>query len=70
VEFEADGSVEYAEYHRTIGDHVREVIGAGLTLIDLVEPEWPAENTNVWGGWGPERGALLPGTAIFVCELR
>lgn len=70
VEFEADGSVEYAEYHRTIGDHVREVVGAGLTLIDLVEPEWPAENTNVWGGWGPERGALLPGTAIFVCELR
>jgi len=22
----------------------------------------------VWGGWSPLRGALIPGTAIFVCE--
>lgn len=68
VEFDAHGGVEYAEYHRTIGDHVRDLVAAGFTLRDLIEPEWPAENSNIWGGWGPERGAYLPGTAIFVCE--
>ncbi|XBH22782.1 class I SAM-dependent methyltransferase [Jonesiaceae bacterium BS-20] len=68
VEFDRSGKVEYAEFHRTTGQHVRQVVGAGFNIIDLVEPEWPAENTNVWGGWGPERGALLPGTLIVVCE--
>jgi SAM-dependent methyltransferase len=66
VEIGAAGGVEYAEYHRTVGDHVRDVASAGLRLRDLLEPEWPAWNTEVWGGWGPVRGARLPGTAIFV----
>ncbi|MFD1506874.1 class I SAM-dependent methyltransferase [Georgenia yuyongxinii] len=65
VETDAAGAPLYAEYHRTFADHVRDVVGAGLVIEELVEPEWPAVNTNVWGGWGPERGALLPGTAIF-----
>ncbi len=68
MEFDEQGQLEYAEYHRTIGDHVREIAAAGLVLRDIVEPEWPAGNANVWGGWGPERGALLPGTAIFVAD--
>ena len=34
-------------------------------LVDLVEPEWPESNPQVWGGWSPLRGRLLPGTAIF-----
>ncbi len=63
VEADAAGRVVYAEYHRTVGDHVREVAAAGLTLVDLVEPEWPGWNDQVWGGWGPERGRYLPGTA-------
>lgn len=66
VESGADGAVAYAEYHRTVGDHVRDVVGAGLVVEDLVEPAWPAGNEAVWGGWGPVRGAFLPGTAIFV----
>lgn len=66
VEQAEDGTVLYAEYHRTVGDHVRDVVRAGLRLRDLVEPEWPAWNDQVWGGWGPERGRLLPGTAVFV----
>jgi SAM-dependent methyltransferase len=66
VEQAADGTVLYAEYHRTVGDHVRDVGAAGLRLRDVVEPEWPAWNDQVWGGWGPERGRLLPGTAVFV----
>ncbi|MBL0886328.1 class I SAM-dependent methyltransferase [Myceligenerans indicum] len=68
VETDDAGRVTYAEYHRTVGDHVREVAAAGLRLVDLVEPEWPSWNTQVWGGWGPERGHYLPGTAVFVAR--
>jgi len=66
VESDDAGRVLYAEYHRTVGDHVRDVVAAGLRLRDVVEPEWPGWNDAVWGGWGPERGRILPGTAIFV----
>jgi SAM-dependent methyltransferase len=66
VETDESGHVAYAEYHRTLGDHVRDVVAAGLRVRDVVEPEWPAWNDHVWGGWGPERGAYLPGTAVFV----
>jgi len=69
VEFDADGEPTYVEHHRTIGDRVREIVGAGFRLVDLVEPEWPADLTDTWGQWSPLRGALLPGTAIYVCEL-
>ncbi|UNX56169.1 class I SAM-dependent methyltransferase [Georgenia sp. TF02-10] len=68
VERDRDGTPAYAEFHRTLGDHVRDVVAAGLVIEDLVEPEWPPENTSTWGGWGPERGALLPGTAILVAR--
>jgi SAM-dependent methyltransferase len=62
------GTATYVEHHRTLGDRVRELTAAGLCLVDLVEPEWPPENQRVWGGWSPLRGALIPGTAIFVCQ--
>jgi SAM-dependent methyltransferase len=65
---EESGVTTYVEHHRTLGDRVRELTAAGLRLVDLVEPEWPDENQQVWGGWSPLRGALIPGTAIFVCE--
>lgn len=70
VEYSATGSgaASYVEHHRTLGDRVRELTAAGLRLVDLVEPEWPEDNQQVWGGWSPLRGALIPGTAIFVCE--
>jgi SAM-dependent methyltransferase len=67
VELDRDGGVTYAEHHRTLGDRVREIHAAGLELVDLVEPEWPEDNTQVWGGWSPLRGRLIPGTAIFCC---
>ena len=69
VEFDGSGRATYAEHHRTIGDRIREITAAGFVLVDLVEPEWPAELTAEWGGWSPLRGRLLPGTAIYVCEL-
>ncbi len=68
VEVDEDGEPSYAEHHRTLGDRVREIVGAGLRLVDLIEPEWPAGLTDEWGQWSPLRGALLPGTAIYVCE--
>jgi hypothetical protein len=46
---------------------VRAVVGAGLVLEDLVEPEWTPGRTENWGQWSPERGALVPGTLVLVC---
>ena len=69
VEQDEDGTVRYVEHHRTVGDWVRLLAGAGFALVDLVEPEWPEGHDRVWGGWGPVRGALLPGTAIFASRL-
>jgi ubiquinone/menaquinone biosynthesis C-methylase UbiE len=68
VELDPAGEVSYVEHHRTLGDLVRQINAAGLVLVDLVEPEWPAENTHVWGGWSPLRGRLIPGTVIFSCR--
>jgi hypothetical protein len=47
---------------------VRELVGAGLEFLDVIEPEWPESNTNVWGQWSPLRGRLMPGTAVFVAR--
>jgi len=68
VETDDDGRPAYVEHHRTMGDWLRHIVGAGFVLVDLVEPEWPAGHQRVWGGWSPLRGALIPGTAIFSCE--
>jgi SAM-dependent methyltransferase len=68
VEVDAAGTATYVEHHRTVGDRIRDVVAAGLVLDDLVEPEWPADRDRVWGQWSPLRGALFPGTAIFVCH--
>ncbi len=68
VEVDAAGVPTYVEHHRTLGDRVRDIVAAGLVLDDLVEPEWPEGRETVWGQWSPLRGALFPGTAIFVCR--
>jgi SAM-dependent methyltransferase len=70
VEFAEDGTPTYVEHHRTLGDRVREIAAAGLRLVDLIEPEWPAGHIEIWGQWSPLRGAILPGTAIFSCVLQ
>ncbi|OJV60957.1 MAG: SAM-dependent methyltransferase [Cellulomonas sp. 73-145] len=64
VETASSGRVLYAEYHRTLAELVADVLAAGLVLDGLLEPEWPAGHTRTWGGWGPVRGAQLPGTLI------
>ncbi len=68
VEQDEEGRAVYVEHHRTVGDRVRDVVAGGFRLVDLVEPQWPAWNSQEWGGWSPLRGNLIPGTAIFVCE--
>lgn len=69
VEFDGAGTPTYVEHHRTFGDRVRELTGAGFRLLDVLEPEWPDDLRSEWGQWSALRGKLLPGTAIFVCEL-
>ena len=69
VEFDQQGETTYVEHHRTLGDRVAEINAAGFRLVAVIEPEWPAELTQEWGQWSPLRGAMLPGTAIYVCEL-
>jgi SAM-dependent methyltransferase len=68
VEVDDSGRATYVEHHRTAGDFVRQIVGAGLTLVDLIEPEWPDGHTRNWGQWSPLRGKLFPGTAIFSCR--
>ncbi len=68
VETDIDGTATYVEHHRTVGDRVRDVIAAGLRLVDLIEPTWPERNPQTWGGWSPLRGEHLPGTLIVVAD--
>jgi len=68
VEYDGDGRPTYVEHHRTLGDRIRELVAAGFVVRDLIEPEWPADHEQVWGQWSPLRGALFPGTAIYVAD--
>jgi SAM-dependent methyltransferase len=68
VEQDGAGVPSYVEQHRTLGDRVRELVGAGFVLRDLIEPEWPDGHEQIWGQWSPLRGRLFPGTAIFVAD--
>jgi len=65
TETDEAGNLSYVEHHRTLGDRIRELIGAGFVLDDLIEPEWPEWLTQTWGQWSPLRGEIFPGTAIF-----
>lgn len=69
VERDEAGGLVYAEFHRTVGDWVRLVRGAGMVLEDALEPEWPEGMQDVWGGWSPLRGEYVPGTLVLVCTV-
>lgn len=68
VERDADGTVLYAEHHRTLSDRVADLVDAGFVLERLVEPEWPEDADHVWGGWSRLRGRLLPGTLVLAAR--
>ncbi|TNM43364.1 class I SAM-dependent methyltransferase [Nocardioides albidus] len=63
------GATAYVEHHRTLGDWVALLAGAGFRLTTLLEPEWPEGHERLWGGWSGTRGRLTPGTAIFGADL-
>ncbi|MBM0126991.1 class I SAM-dependent methyltransferase [Pimelobacter simplex] len=63
------GATSYVEHHRTLGDWVALLAGAGFRLTTLLEPEWPEGHERLWGGWSGTRGRLTPGTAIFGADL-
>lgn len=65
----ATGVPTYVEHHRTLGDWVEGLSSHGFRLVALLEPEWPEEHDRTWGGWSRTRGLLIPGTALFVCDL-
>ena len=69
VEEDDEGRVAYVEHHRTLGDWVGHLVAHGFRITRLLEPEWPAGHERVWGGWGPARGRLVPGTAILGATL-
>lgn len=66
---DATGATAYVEHHRTLGDWVALLAGAGFRITDLREPQWPEHHDRVWGGWSRVRGVLTPGTAIFAANL-
>lgn len=68
VETDEHGEPSYVEPHHTLGDWVAAIVGSGLVIERLIEPEWPAGHTRSWAGWGPVRGTLVPGTAVFVTQ--
>lgn len=59
----------YVEHHRTLGDWVGLLAGAGFRITGLLEPEWPEGHERIWGGWSALRGRLSPGTAIVTSVL-
>lgn len=68
LEHDEDGTITYAEFHRTMGDWLRALqVRGNFTITNLIEPEWPEGLTRTWGQWTPERGQIFPGTAIFEC---
>jgi SAM-dependent methyltransferase len=69
LEIGSSGRPLYVESHRTMGDRIRELRDSGFTVLDVIEPEWPAGHSREWGQWSPLRGQLFPGTAIFVTCL-
>jgi SAM-dependent methyltransferase len=70
VETDSAGHPTYVEPHHTLEDWTRALLRAGLTITGLHEPEWPAGHEQVWGAWGPVRGALVPGTLIISATKR
>jgi ubiquinone/menaquinone biosynthesis C-methylase UbiE len=67
---DATGQVAYVEHHRTLGDWVSLLAGAGFAITTLLEPEWPEGHDRLWGGWSAVRGRLTPGTAVVGADLR
>lgn len=69
LEYDDEDTLVYTEYHRTFGDWIAALTGAGFQIEQVLEPEWPDGLTRTWGQWSPLRGRIFPGTAIFSATL-
>lgn len=67
VERTEAGRIVYAEYHRTLSQHVADVLSAGLAIEAIHEPTWQAGELE-WNGWSRLRGELMPGTLIIAAR--
>ena len=56
------------EYPRTYGEYVRAIVGAGLTLVDVIEPR-PLPVESAWSMTHPLRKLeFVPGTTVWVAR--
>ncbi|MBM7825383.1 ubiquinone/menaquinone biosynthesis C-methylase UbiE [Arcanobacterium pluranimalium] len=69
LERNSRGELEYAEFHHTFAEHINSLTACGFSITEVIEPQWPLGRNVVWGGWGPERSAYIPGTLI-VCAVK
>jgi ubiquinone/menaquinone biosynthesis C-methylase UbiE len=74
-DWEQDGmssSPRMTEHQRTVGDWYRLLRGAGLEVLDLLEPEPVTSGSGQdWGeGYAPERQRLVPATIIWQARKR
>lgn len=65
VERTEGGTLEYAEFHHSLTEHINSLTSCGFHIETLFEPPWPAGRDIVWGGWGPERSTHIPGTLMI-----
>ena len=62
-----DSHPRVRQFQRTVGEYYRLLTGAGLEVLDIVEPE-PVEDGSGqdWGGyWSPKRQKMVPATVIW-----
>ncbi len=69
-DWESDGMEEHprmTEYQRTVSEWYRLFRGAGLEVVDILEPEPVEEGSGQdWGyGYAPERQRMVPATIIW-----
>jgi len=62
-----DSHPRVRQYQRTVGEYYRLLRGAGLEVLDIVEPEPVEEGSGQdWSGyWSPERQRMVPATIIW-----
>lgn len=64
-----DESIDYAEFSHTFADYVNALKDTGFSIETVLEPLWKPGHDTTWSSWGPERGALIPGSLIISARL-
>ena len=64
IERDRSGQLAYTEFPHPFAEHMNALAEAGFAVEEVIEPRWPEGRKVVWGAWGPERSAYIPGTLI------